>query len=76
MAKRVTLEERPGRMAILETKMVYAIMLDGKEFSDLYWNMRGYVGYIPTADGGRLNIGECSLSTYRKEIAAVNRQMG
>jgi hypothetical protein len=76
MAKRVTIEERPRRMAMLETKMVYAVMLDGKEFSELYWNMRGYVGYIPTVGGGRLNIGERSLSNYRREVAEANREMG
>jgi hypothetical protein len=80
MGKRVTLEERPRRMAMLETKMRYVVMLDGKEFSELYWNTRGYQGYLPSPrpDGtfGNLNIGEVGISAYRREIAAINREIG
>lgn len=79
MGKRITLEERPRRMAMLETKMRYAIMVDGKEFSDVYYNMRGYRGYVPVVrdDGtiGRLDPGEVGISVFRREIAAANRAL-
>jgi len=76
---RITLEPRPNRMAPLETKMRYAVMLDGKEFSELYWNIRGYRGYVPSlrADGtiGRFDPGEESLASFKREIAIVNREL-
>ncbi|MFZ3482189.1 hypothetical protein [Sphingomonas sp. 3-13AW] len=79
MANRITLEERPRRMACMETKMRYAIMVDGKPFSELYFNMRGYRGSIPSPrpDGtfGSLDIGERPISEYRREIAAANREL-
>lgn len=79
MAKRITIEERPNRRAMCETKMRYAVMLDGKEFSELYFNMHGYCGYLPSpkADGsfGRLDIGERPISAFRKEVTALNREL-
>lgn len=79
MGKRITLEERPRRMAMMETKMRYAVMLDGKEFSDLYYNMRGYRGVVPSVrpDGtiGRFDPGEVSLAEFKREIANSNRDL-
>lgn len=76
---RITLEPRPNRMAFAETNMRYAVMLDGEEFSELYWNMRGYRGVVPTvqSDGsiGRFDPGEKSLATFKREIAQSNREM-
>jgi hypothetical protein len=80
MAKaRITLEERPRRMAMLETKMRYAVMLDGVEFSEVYWNMQGYCGAVPYKkdDGsiGRFSPGEISLAKFKREIAQANREL-
>lgn len=76
---RITLEERPRRMAMMETKMRYAVMLDGVEFSDLYWNIRGYRGVVPTlcSDGaiGSFDPGEVSLAEFKREIAQSNRDL-
>lgn len=76
---RIKLEPRPNRMACAETHMRYAIMLDGEEFSDLYWNMRGYRGVIPTLreDGsiGRFDPGEKSLAVFKREIAQSNKEL-
>lgn len=78
MKRRITLEERPNRMAFAESKMRYAVMLDGKEFGELYYNMRGYCGYLPSPrpDGtfGKLDIGERPITAFRKEITALNRE--
>jgi len=79
MPKRITLEPRPQRMAMLETKMRYAVMLDGKEFSELYHNTRGYRGVIPVLGGNgsisRFDPGEVSLATFKREIAAANKEL-
>lgn len=76
---RITLEQRPNRMAFAETNMRYAVMLDGEEFSELYWNMHGYRGVVPTLrdDGsiGRFDPGEKSLATFKREIAQSNREL-
>lgn len=76
---RITLEPRPCRMAMMETKMRYAVMLDGKEFSELYYNMRGYRGVVPHvyADGriGRFDLGEASLADFKREIARSNKDL-
>ena len=77
---RITLEERPRRMAMLENKMRYAVMLDGKEFSELYWNIRGYRGSIPYLRGdgsiGRFDPGEVSLAMFKRQIAQSNKELG
>lgn len=79
MAARIKLEPRPNRMAWAETKMRYAVMLDGEEYDALYFNMRGYRGTIPyrREDGtiGRLDIGERPISEWKREIAASNREL-
>lgn len=73
--KRIELREAPRKRAMCETKMRYEVYLDGKFFSDLYFNIRGYVGYLPTAEGHKLDIGEVGISAFRKEIARLNREM-
>lgn len=56
----------------------YEILFDGKVFSELAYNMTGYVGYLPVpkSDGGvgKFDIGERRLSTYRKQIAEFNKE--
>lgn len=59
---------------MLERTPRYDVMLDDKLFDQLYFNMRGYVGYLPLPDGSRLYIGECSITEYRKEVAKLNRE--
>jgi hypothetical protein len=72
--KAITLVEAPHKKSICETKMRYSVMLHGKYYGELYFNMTGYVGYLPTADGMQLSIGEKSISVYKKEIAVLNRE--
>lgn len=73
-SKAITLIEAPHKKAVCEFKMRYDVMLHGKFFSELYFNVKGYVGYLPTADGMRLSIGEKSLAVYKREIAVLNRE--
>lgn len=70
---RITLVERPNRMAICETKMHYDVVLNGEVKGALYFNMTGYVGTLPLCGCGSISIGEKPLSEYRKEIARINR---
>ncbi len=51
----------------------YDVLVDGALFDQLYFNLRGYVGYLPTENGGRLTIGERGISAYRSEVARINR---
>ena len=59
---------------VLERTPRYDVMLDGKLFDQLYYNMRGYVGTLPLPDGSRLDIGERSITDYKKEAAKLNRE--
>jgi len=52
----------------------YDVYLNGVFFDQLYYNLRGYRGYLPTPEGKSLDIGEKSLSAYKKEIANLNRE--
>jgi hypothetical protein len=70
----IELVENLRARAICETTPRYDVMLHGQRFTQLYYNMRGYVGYLPTPDGGRLDIGEKSISVFRREVAALNRE--
>jgi len=66
-------ETKRGRH-ILEQTPRYKVLLDGEEFGELYFNMSGYVGYLPLPGGHKIDIGERSISTFRREIVAVNRE--
>lgn len=57
----------------------YTLLLHGKVWGELYYNMRGYIAEngipIPRAQGtGKLQIGERSLSVFHREIAKANRE--
>lgn len=69
----VTLKEAPHRRAICEKKMRYEVQLNGKFFSEIYFNMRGYVGYLPLPDGTRQDIGEKGIAEFRNEIKYLNK---
>lgn len=70
---RITLQERPGRH-ILERQPRYDVMVNGERKGELYYNMTGYVGYLPTVQGGKMDIGERGISAFRKEVTALNRE--
>lgn len=69
---RITLEENPNR-AICQTIPDYDIYLNGVKKGKLTYNMKGYIGYLPTPEGTMLDIGERSLSVYKKEISKLNK---
>jgi hypothetical protein len=73
--KAISLQERPERRAICETRMRYDVLLHGNVVGDLYFNMTGYTGVnLPLPSGGSLHIREQSLTGVRREIAKVNRE--
>ncbi len=66
-------ETRDG-CAILETQPRYDILLHGKRIGQLYFNMRGYVGTLPTPRGTSLDIGERGIGAFRKAVAQLNKE--
>jgi hypothetical protein len=72
--KAIELVENLSARAICESKPRYDVMLHGKKFDQLYYNMRGFVGYLPTPNGAKLDIGEKSIGAFRREVAVLNRE--
>ncbi|MBL1435544.1 MAG: hypothetical protein COB08_005020 [Rhodobacteraceae bacterium] len=72
MAFKITLKER--RKVILQTKHDFDIMLNGKVFGQLTYNMTGYIGYLPLPEGGKMDFGETGITAYRRTIASLNRE--
>lgn len=72
--KAVELREAPHKRSICETHMRYDVLLDGKVFDTLYYNMTGYCGYLPTTSGSKLDIGERGISAFRREVSNLNRE--
>ena len=75
MPKAIKLVESKKK-AIAQTIPDYDVIFRGDKWGKLYFNMSGYVGYLPCpkSDGGCISlvIGEVALSTYRREIASLN----
>jgi len=72
--KAIQLVETRKGCSICETTPRYDVMLYGKKVEQLWFNMRGYVGYLPLPDGSHLTIGERSITEYKKEVAKLNKE--
>jgi len=72
-AFKISLSEKPGRH-ILERQPRYAVLVNGEVFGELYYNMSGYVGYLPTVQGGKMDIGEKGISAFRREVSVLNKE--
>lgn len=72
----IKIVEAPKRMAILETKMRYVVLLNGEFFDEISFNTTGYLGELPllAGEGDKLCVGERGISLYRKEASAINAQ--
>jgi len=68
----VSLREKPGKH-MLETRPRYDVLLNGEVVTELYFNMRGYRGALPTVRGGWMDIGERGISAWKKEVAWQNK---
>lgn len=80
MKKAIQLIETREGCAILERTPRYIVMFRGRRHSKLYFNMTGYTGgYLP-APGSEpgtvvaVNIGERSITAYRRMVAQLNRE--
>jgi len=73
-AFRIKLEESTRGRAMLERTPRYDILVNGEVQGQLSYNMRGYIGYLPTIHGSKMDIGEKSISAFRKEIRILNRE--
>jgi hypothetical protein len=74
MPKTIVLVETRNGCAIMEKEPRYDVLLHGKKVGQLYFNVRGYVGTLPTPRGTHLCIGERGISDYRKAVAQLNRE--
>lgn len=72
--KAIKLVETRRGCAIMEREPRYDVLLNGQLFDQLYFNLTGYVGYLPTPEGRKLTIGEKAISVYRKEVARLNKE--
>ena len=72
--KTVSLVENLKGRGILETHTRYNILVNGVVCGELYFNMTGYTGYLPTASGIVLNCGEGAISRFKKELPRINRE--
>jgi hypothetical protein len=70
---KITFEEVKDRH-ICQEHPFYNVMLNGKFYFQIYYNLRGYCGYLPTPRGGRFDPGEVSLARFRKEAKILERE--
>lgn len=70
----IQLVETKQGLEMLETTKRYNVMLHGVKVDQLWFNMRGYVGYLPLPDGSKLSMPEGSLASYKREVARLNRE--
>ena len=67
------IETRQG-CEIMETTPRYNVMLHGVKVEQLWWNLKGFVGNLPTPDGSSLYVPESGISRFRREAAKLNRE--
>ena len=59
---------------ILERHPRYDVLVNGEVKGELYYNMTGYVGVLPTVSGASMQIGEKGITAFRKEVSRINRE--
>lgn len=74
MRKSIVLVETRNGCAIMEPQPRYDVLLRGNKVGQLYFNMRGYVGNLPTPRGTQLDIGERGIGAFRKAVAQLNKE--
>ena len=68
------------KSACCETTPRYKVMLNGVQVEELWYNTRGYVGYLPapssTSPKGYewLDIGEKNITAYRMQVKKLNKE--
>lgn len=74
--KAIQLVETREGCAMMERKPRYNVLLKGTKIGQLYFNVTGYRGTLPTPEGHNLNIGEKGITAYRSEVTRLNREWG
>ena len=69
---KLTLQETRTGMAIAETHPRYLVLVNGEKRGELYFNMTGYTGYLPTHTGALLDVGEGGISRFKRAVAQIN----
>jgi hypothetical protein len=73
--KAIQLVETRKGLEPFETHPRFDVLLHSQKVGQLYFNMTGYTGaYLPTPSGAGLDVGERSISAYRKAVAQLNRE--
>jgi hypothetical protein len=72
--KAIELVETRRGCEICEDTPRYDIMLHGSKVGQLYFNMRGYVGNLPTPDGTNLYMPESGISAFRRQVTILNKE--
>jgi hypothetical protein len=77
--KTITLVETRKGCQCCEKESRYHVMFRGSFYGELYYNLKGYVGYLPAPrEIGDVpipfNIGETSISNYKKTVAQLNKE--
>ena len=72
------IETRVG-CSICEKEPRIDVCLFGKKIGQLYFNMRGYIGFLPIPadfplEFKKLTIGEKPISVYKREVAVLNKE--
>jgi hypothetical protein len=76
----ISLVETKTGCAIAEDTPRFDVMFRGVKFGQLYYNMTGYVGYLPAphperkGDTINFDIGEKSISVFRREVNKLYRE--
>ena len=58
----------------MEIQPLFDILLHGKNVGQLYFNLRGYVGSLPTPEGLSLLMPEGCIGSYEREVTRLNRE--
>ena len=70
--------KKSKKMAIAQSVPDYEVYFYGEKIGDLYFNMTGYVGWLPCPSERQaycpLTIGEASLAAYKREIKELNKE--
>lgn len=72
----IKIKETTRGKASCEAEKRYDVLLRGNVVGQLYYNLGGYVGYLPTPRGRGLDAGETSISRWKKAMNRLNKEWG
>jgi hypothetical protein len=74
MKKALELVRTRQGCAIMEIQPRFDILLHGKNVGQMYFNLRGYVGSLPTPEGSLLQMPESCIGSFEREVSRLNRE--